>query len=65
MNKDLIEFYNEEKKRIQKEINDLEVGEKSTLKSFKIIKRMNRLNEIEYILKGLYADKMINELKEK
>lgn len=66
MNKDLIEFYNGEKNRIQKEIDDLcEIGEKSPLKSFKMIKRINRLVEIEYILKGLYADKMIDELKEK
>lgn len=58
MNKDLIEFYEEEKNKIQKEINDLwEVGKKSA-------KRVNRLVEIRYILDGLYADKKINDLKE-
>ena len=51
MNRDLIEFYEEEKNRIQKEINDLwEVGRKSP-------KRVRRLIEIEYILNGLNADK--------
>ena len=56
MNKDLIEFYEEEKNRIQKEIDDLwEVGKKSP-------KRVNRLVEIEYILDGLVADKKIREL---
>lgn len=58
MNKDLIEFYEEEKNRIQKEINDLwEVGKKSA-------KRVNRLVEIEYILDGLEADKKIRQLNE-
>ncbi len=56
MNKDLIEFYEEEKNRIQKEIDDLwEVGKKSP-------KRVNRLVEIEYILDGLEADKKIRQL---
>lgn len=51
MNKDLIEFYEEERNRIQREINDLwEVGRKSS-------KRVHRLIEIEYILSGLDADK--------
>lgn len=51
MSKDLIEFYEEERNRIQKEINDLwEVGKKSP-------KRVHRLIEIEYILNGLDADK--------
>lgn len=59
MNKDLIEFYEEEKNRIQKEIDDLwEVGKKSP-------KRVNRLVEIEYILDGLEADKKIRQLNEK
>lgn len=58
MNKDLIEFYEEEKNKIQREISDLwEVGKKST-------KRTNRLVEIDYILDGLYADKEIEKLKE-
>ncbi len=58
MNKDLIEFYEEEKNRIQKEINDLwEVGKKSP-------KRINRLVEIEYILDGLETDKKIRQLNE-
>lgn len=57
MRKDLIEFYETEKQRIEREISDLwEVGKKSP-------RRVNRLVEIEYILEGLYADK-INELKE-
>ena len=58
MNKDLIEFYEEEKNKIQREISDLwEVGKKST-------KRANRLVEIDYILDGLYANKEIEKLKE-
>ena len=51
MNRDLIEFYEEERNKIQKEINDLwEVGKKSP-------KRVHRLIEIEYILNGLDTDK--------
>ena len=51
MSKDLIEFYEEERNRIQKEINDLwEAGKKSP-------KRVHRLIEIEYILNGLDTDK--------
>ena len=58
MDKDLIEFYEEEKNRIQKEIDDMwEVGKKSP-------KRVNRLVEIEYILDGLEADKKIRQLNE-
>lgn len=58
MNKDLIEFYEEEKNKIQREISDLwEVGKKSP-------KRTNRLVEIDYILDGLYANKEIEKLKE-
>lgn len=58
MRKDLIEFYENEKQRIEREISDLwEVGKKSP-------SRVSRLVEIEYILEGLYADKKINELKE-
>ena len=50
-NKDLIEFYEEEQRKIQREIEDLwEVGKKSP-------KRVKRLVEIEYILNGLNADK--------
>lgn len=57
--KDLIEFYDEEKNRIQKEIDDLwEVGKKSP-------KRVSRLVEIEYILDGLEAYKRIKKLQEK
>ena len=57
MNKDLIEFYEEEKNKIQREISDLwEVGKKSS-------KRTNRLVEIDYILDGLYANKEIEKLK--
>lgn len=59
MNKDLIEFYEEEKNKIQREISDLwEVGKKSS-------KRTNRLVEIDYILDGLYANKEIEKLIEK
>ncbi len=58
MNKDLIEFYEEEKQKIEREISDLwEVGKKSP-------KKINRLVEIEYILDGLYADKKINQLRD-
>lgn len=58
MNKDLIEFYEEEKNRIQREIEDLwEVGKKSP-------KRVNRVIEIEYILDGLNANKKIKQLRE-
>lgn len=58
MNKDLIEFYEEEKNKIQREISDLwKVGKKSS-------KRTNRLVEIDYILDGLYANKEIEKLKE-
>ena len=50
MNRDLIDFYEEERNRIQKEINDLwEVGKKSPA-------RAKRLVEIEYIINGLNAD---------
>lgn len=49
-NKDLIEFYEEEQRKIQREIEDLwKVGKKSP-------KRVKRLVEIEYILNGLNAD---------
>lgn len=57
MNKELIDFYEEEQRKIQKEINDLwEVGKKSP-------KRKNRLVEIEYILEGLTADETIVSLR--
>ncbi|HIT36889.1 MAG TPA: hypothetical protein IAB59_00190 [Candidatus Onthousia faecipullorum] len=50
MNKDIIEFYEEQKTKIQKEIDELwEVGKKSPA-------RIKRLVEIEYILDGLNAD---------
>lgn len=50
MNKDLIEFYEEQKQRIQKEIDELwEVGKRSP-------KRVARLVEIDYIINGLNAD---------
>lgn len=56
--KDLIEFYDEEKRKIQKEIDDLwETGKKS-------LKRVSRLVEIEYILDGLEAYKRIKNLQE-
>lgn len=56
--KDLIEFYSEEKSRIQKEIDDLwEIGKKSP-------KRVSRLVEIEYILDGLKTYKRIKNLQE-
>ena len=56
--KDLIEFYSEEKSRIQKEIDGLwEVGKKSP-------KRVSRLVELEYILDGLEAYKRIKKLQE-
>lgn len=58
MTKDLIEFYEEEKNRIQKEIDDLwETGKKSS-------KRVNRIIEIDYILEGLEADKIIANLRQ-
>lgn len=58
MNKDLIDFYEEQKIKIQRELDDLrEVNKKSP-------KRINRLVEIEYILKGLEANKIINNLRE-
>lgn len=58
MSKDLIEFYEEERNRIQKEINDLwEVGKKSP-------KRVHRLIEIEYILSGLDVDKENAKLRQ-
>jgi hypothetical protein len=51
MNKDLIDFYEAEKLKLEREISDLwEVGKKSS-------RRKNRLIEIEYILNGLYANK--------
>ena len=50
MNKDIIEYYEEQKQKIQREIDDLwEVGKKSPA-------RINRLVEIDYILNGLNLD---------
>lgn len=58
MNKDLIDFYEAEKAKIQREISDLwEVSKKSP-------KKVSRLIEIEYILDGLEANKIINNLRE-
>lgn len=58
MNRDLIEFYESEQKRIQKEIEELwKVGKKSN-------RRVKRLIEIEYILNGLYCDKEVARLRE-
>lgn len=57
MNKDLIDFYENEKTRIEKKIQDLwEVGKKSP-------KRVNRLVEIDYILDGLEASQIIQKLR--
>lgn len=57
MNKDLIDFYENEKIKIEKEIQDLhEVGKKSP-------KRVNRLIEIDYILEGLEASQTIQKLR--
>ena len=57
MNKDLIEFYENERIKIEKEIQELnEVGKKSP-------KRVGRLVEIEYILEGLEASQTIQKLR--
>ena len=57
VDKDLIGFYEEEQKKIQREIEDLwEVGKKSP-------KRVKRLVEIEYILDGLNACKELQRLR--
>lgn len=57
MNEDLIKFYEEEQRKIQREIEDLwEVGKKSP-------KRVSRLVEIEYILDGLNASKELQRLR--
>lgn len=59
MNKDLIDFYESEKLKLEREINDLwEVGKKSK-------KRTYRLIELDYILNGLYADNEIELLRQK
>ena len=59
MNKDLIDFYESEKLKLEREIIDLwEVGKKSK-------KRTYRLIEIDYILNGLYADNEIKLLRQK
>ena len=50
MNKDIVELYEEQKTKTQKEIDELwEDGKKSPA-------RIKRLVEIEYILDGLNAD---------
>lgn len=57
MNRDLIEFYESEQKRIQKEIEELwEVGKKSN-------RRVKRLIEIEYILDGLNCEEELVRLR--
>ena len=57
MNKDLIEFYESKKQKIEREIQDLnEVGRKSP-------KRVNKLIEIDYILEGLEASQIIQKLR--
>ena len=58
MNKDLIDFYNEEYRKVEKEIQELnEVNKKSP-------KRIARLVEIEYILDGLNANQFAYYRKE-
>lgn len=57
MNRDLIEFYESEQKRIQKEIEELwEVRKKSN-------RRVKRLIEIEYILDGLNCEEELVRLR--
>lgn len=57
MNRDLIEFYEEQKQKIQREIDDLwEVGKKSPTKA-------KRLVEIDYILNGLNAENVNMRLR--
>lgn len=57
MIKNLIEFYENEKIKIEREIQDLnEAGKKSP-------KRVNRLIEIDYILDGLEARQTIQKLR--
>ena len=57
MNKDLIDFYNEEYRKVEKEIQELnEVNKKSS-------KRIARLVEIEYILDGLNASQELQRLR--
>ena len=57
MNKDLIDFYNEEYRKVEKEIQELnEVNKKSP-------KRIARLVEIEYILDGLNASQELQRLR--
>lgn len=57
MNKDLIDFYNEEYRKVEKEIQELnEVNKKSP-------KRISRLVEIEYILDGLNASQELQRLR--
>lgn len=57
MNKDLIEFYENEQRKIEKEVQELnEVGRKSP-------KRVNRLVELDYIIEGLRANEIIVKLR--
>lgn len=58
MYNDLIDFYESQRDKVQKEINDLwEVGKKSSKKSYILV-------EIGYILDGLYANKTIKKLED-
>lgn len=58
MYNDLIDFYESQRDKVQKEINDLwEVGKKSSKKSYRLV-------EIGYILDGLYANKTIKKLED-
>lgn len=57
MKQDLIEFYEKERIKIEREIQELnEVGKKSP-------KRVARLVEIDYILEGLEASQTIQQLR--
>ena len=57
LKKDLIDFYNEEYRKVEKEIQELnEVNKKSP-------KRIARLVEIEYILDGLNASQELQRLR--
>lgn len=59
MNKDLIEFYENEQRKIEKEVQELnEVGGKSP-------KRVNRLVELDYIIEGLRANEIIAKLRKR
>lgn len=58
MDKQIIEEYELEHKKIEREISDLwEVGKKSKVKE-------KRLAEIEFIIDGIVADKEIKKLRQ-